>query len=98
MTATQLPDGSVESSFLKLFGKPQRAEACECERDKWRGRDDVVAGAWERTGAELDKVQQRVNARKLAPGDVPAPAAVRGMTALADANRETRAMQRNKQT
>jgi hypothetical protein len=31
--AAQLPDGSVESSFLKLFGKPQRAEACECERD-----------------------------------------------------------------
>jgi Protein of unknown function (DUF1553)/Protein of unknown function (DUF1549) len=31
--AAQLPDGNVESSFLKLFGKPQRAEACECERD-----------------------------------------------------------------
>jgi hypothetical protein len=31
--AAQLPDGNIESSFLKLFGKPQRAEACECERD-----------------------------------------------------------------
>jgi hypothetical protein len=31
--AAQLPDGNVESSFLKLFGKPQRMEACECERD-----------------------------------------------------------------
>src|SRR5436305_3801492 len=31
--AAQLPDGSVESPFLKLFGKPQRMEACECERD-----------------------------------------------------------------
>lgn len=31
--AAQLPDGNVESSFLKLFGKPQRMDACECERD-----------------------------------------------------------------
>jgi hypothetical protein len=31
--AAQLPDGNIESNFLKLFGKPQRAEACECERD-----------------------------------------------------------------
>ena len=32
-TAAQLPDGNVQSSFLSLFGKPQRMEACECERD-----------------------------------------------------------------
>jgi Protein of unknown function (DUF1553)/Protein of unknown function (DUF1549) len=32
-TAAQLPDGNVQSPFLSLFGKPQRAEACECERD-----------------------------------------------------------------
>ncbi len=32
-TAAQLPDGNVKSEFLSLFGKPQRAEACECERD-----------------------------------------------------------------
>jgi hypothetical protein len=31
--AAQLPDGEVTSSFLKLFGKPQRMDACECERD-----------------------------------------------------------------
>jgi hypothetical protein len=31
--AAQLPDGNVQSSFLNLFGKPQRMEACECERD-----------------------------------------------------------------
>ncbi|MCE9532525.1 MAG: DUF1553 domain-containing protein [Planctomycetes bacterium] len=31
--AAQLPDGNVENSFLKLFGKPQRMDACECERD-----------------------------------------------------------------
>jgi hypothetical protein len=31
--AAQLPDGSVENGFLRLFGKPQRMEACECERD-----------------------------------------------------------------
>src|SRR5439155_14717418 len=31
--AAQLPDGSVENAFLHLFGKPQRMEACECERD-----------------------------------------------------------------
>jgi hypothetical protein len=31
--AAQLPDGSVEHPFLKLFGKPQRMDACECERD-----------------------------------------------------------------
>lgn len=32
-TARQLPDANVQSEFLKLFGKPQRMEACECERD-----------------------------------------------------------------
>jgi hypothetical protein len=32
-TAAQLPDGNVQSTFLGLFGKPQRAQACECERD-----------------------------------------------------------------
>jgi hypothetical protein len=31
--AAQLPDGNVDSDFLKLFGKPQRMDACECERD-----------------------------------------------------------------
>lgn len=31
--AAQLPDASVQSNFLNLFGKPQRMEACECERD-----------------------------------------------------------------
>lgn len=31
--AAQLPDGNVENDFLKLFGKPQRMDACECERD-----------------------------------------------------------------
>jgi hypothetical protein len=32
-TAKQLPDAEVKSEFLNLFGKPQRVEACECERD-----------------------------------------------------------------
>ncbi len=32
-SAAQLPDGNVQSSFLSLFGKAQRMEACECERD-----------------------------------------------------------------
>jgi hypothetical protein len=32
-TAAQLPDGNVTSPFLGLFGKAQRMEACECERD-----------------------------------------------------------------
>jgi hypothetical protein len=32
-TAKQLPDAEVQSEFLNLFGKPQRVEACECERD-----------------------------------------------------------------
>ena len=32
-TAKQLPDANVTSEFLALFGKPQRMEACECERD-----------------------------------------------------------------
>ncbi len=31
--AAQLPDANVETPFLKLFGKPQRMDACECERD-----------------------------------------------------------------
>ena len=31
--AAQLPDGNIESAFLRLFGKPQRMDACECERD-----------------------------------------------------------------
>ena len=32
-SAAQLPDAEITSDFLNLFGKPQRAEACECERD-----------------------------------------------------------------
>lgn len=32
-TAAQLPDAEITSEFLSLFGKPQRMEACECERD-----------------------------------------------------------------
>ncbi|MEX0713142.1 MAG: DUF1549 domain-containing protein [Pirellulales bacterium] len=32
-TAAQLPDANVTSELLTLFGKPQRIEACECERD-----------------------------------------------------------------
>lgn len=32
-TAAQLPDANVNNEFLHLFGKPQRMEACECERD-----------------------------------------------------------------
>lgn len=32
-TAKQLPDANIQSEFLSLFGKPQRMEACECERD-----------------------------------------------------------------
>ena len=31
--AAQLPDGNIDSDFLRLFGKPQRMDACECERD-----------------------------------------------------------------
>ena len=31
--AAQLPDANVQSPFLSLFGKPQRMDACECERD-----------------------------------------------------------------
>jgi hypothetical protein len=32
-SAKQLPDAEIQSEFLNLFGKPQRVEACECERD-----------------------------------------------------------------
>ncbi len=32
-TAAQLPDANFGSEFLSLFGKAQRMEACECERD-----------------------------------------------------------------
>ncbi|MCY2967585.1 MAG: DUF1553 domain-containing protein, partial [Planctomycetota bacterium] len=32
--AAQLPDGTVDNQFLNLFGKPQRMDACECERDR----------------------------------------------------------------
>ncbi|HLJ10320.1 MAG TPA: DUF1549 and DUF1553 domain-containing protein [Planctomycetaceae bacterium] len=31
--AAQLPDAAFDSPFLSLFGKPQRMDACECERD-----------------------------------------------------------------
>jgi hypothetical protein len=31
--AAQLPDANSENAFLHLFGKPQRMDACECERD-----------------------------------------------------------------
>jgi hypothetical protein len=30
--ATQLPDEGFENAFLRLFGKPPRESACECER------------------------------------------------------------------
>jgi hypothetical protein len=32
-TAARLPDGNVQNELLGLFGKPQRMEACECERN-----------------------------------------------------------------
>jgi hypothetical protein len=31
--AAQLPDANNTTDFLRLFGKPQRMDACECERD-----------------------------------------------------------------
>jgi hypothetical protein len=31
--ATQIPDGKMENSFLKTFGRPARELACECERE-----------------------------------------------------------------
>lgn len=31
--AAQLPDGNIDHDLLSLFGKPQRMDACECERD-----------------------------------------------------------------
>ncbi|MEW5976224.1 MAG: DUF1549 domain-containing protein [Acidobacteriota bacterium] len=31
--ALQLPDTSVDSYFLDVFGRPQRATTCDCERD-----------------------------------------------------------------
>src|SRR5207302_8820747 len=31
--ATQIPDGKMENPFLKTFGRPARALACECERE-----------------------------------------------------------------
>ena len=31
--AAQLPDANSENAFLRLFGRAQRMEACECERD-----------------------------------------------------------------
>ena len=31
--AAQLPDANSDNVFLRLFGKPQRMDACECERD-----------------------------------------------------------------
>lgn len=31
--AVQLPDGEFPYPFLRVFGRPPRASACECERD-----------------------------------------------------------------
>src|SRR5206468_2825493 len=31
--ALQLPDTSIDSYFLDVFGRPQRAATCDCERD-----------------------------------------------------------------
>ncbi len=31
--AAQMPDGKVENTFLKTFGRPARELACECERE-----------------------------------------------------------------
>ena len=33
LRAVQLPDGEFPYAFLRVFGRPPRASACECERD-----------------------------------------------------------------
>ena len=33
LRAVQLPDGEFPYPFLRVFGRPPRASACECERD-----------------------------------------------------------------
>jgi len=33
LRAVQLPDGEFPYTFLRVFGRPPRASACECERD-----------------------------------------------------------------
>jgi hypothetical protein len=53
-TAKQLPDAEVQSDFLNLFGKPQRVEACECERDE--GSNMLQALHFINGGAILSRV------------------------------------------
>jgi hypothetical protein len=69
--AAQLPDANVTSDFLSLFGKPQRMEACECERDN---QSNMLQALHFLNGAPImtrvqnpgGKLQQLLN-QKLAP-------------------------------
>jgi hypothetical protein len=53
--AAQLPDGEIDNRFLRLFGKPQRMDACECERDN--GSNMLQALHFINGGSILDRVQ-----------------------------------------
>jgi hypothetical protein len=53
--AAQLPDGEIDSPFLRLFGKPQRMDACECERDN--GSNMLQALHFINGKSILDRVQ-----------------------------------------
>jgi hypothetical protein len=53
--AAELPDGEIDSPFLRLFGKPQRMDACECERDN--GSNMLQALHFINGKSILDRVQ-----------------------------------------
>ena len=73
--AAQLPDGNVENDFLSLFGKPQRMEACECERDNGSNmlqalhfiNGKSILGRVTNPGGKITQLYNQHQAQKLPP-------------------------------
>ena len=63
--AAQVPDGELVHPFLKDFGQPARADACECER----GTDSTLEQALQLVGGRT--LHGKVIARDNRIGDAP---------------------------
>jgi hypothetical protein len=62
--AAQVPDGELVHPFLRAFGQPARADACQCER----GTDTTLEQALQLVGGRT--IHQKVIARKNRIGDL----------------------------
>ena len=66
--ATQLPDTTIPSYFLELFGRPARSVACECERSEEPNLGQILhlmnnTGLNERIASKEGRVAQLLNAK-----------------------------------